>query len=191
MKTGHIILIGGVVTALVFKDDIIPYVSGKTSEIKDKIISYTTSKISITPKGFPRLGVDFLRGAITLKGSIELSTKVGLSATLNSYQINLVLEQGDKKLSLGKTPLLTPNKEIKGNSKTAVNYVFAVKLDSISKLLESKELLSYGLFLYVDSLRVNGLDMPGVKIDISKTWRDIAGKVKNPASVITDLYNQF
>ncbi|WP_461632036.1 hypothetical protein [Labilibaculum euxinus] len=191
MKTGHIILIGGVVTAFYYRDKIFPYLGDKVSQIEDKIISYTTNKISIAPKGFPRLGVDFIKGAITLKGSIELSTKVGLSATLNSYQINLVLEQGDKKLSLGKTPLLTPNKEIKGNSKTAVNYVFAVKLDSISKLLESKELLSYGLFLYVDSLRVNGLDMPGVKIDISKTWRDIAGKVKNPASVITDLYNQF
>ena len=191
MKTGHIILIGGVVTAFYYRDKIFPYLGDKVSQIEDKIISYTTNKISIAPKGFPRLGVDFIKGAITLKGSIELSTKVGLSATLNSYQINLVLEQGDKKLSLGKTPLLTPNKEIKGNSKTAVNYVFAVKLDSISKLLASKELLSYGLFLYVDSLRVNGLDMPGVKIDISKTWRDIAGKVKNPASVITDLYNQF
>jgi hypothetical protein len=191
MKTGHIILIGGVVTALVFKDEIIPYVSGKTNEIKDKIISYTTNKISITPKGFPKVGVDFKSGALNLKGGIELSTKIGLSATLNSYRINLVLEKGDKKLSLGKTPLLTPNKEIKGNSKTAVNYVFAVKLDSISKLLESKELLSYGLFLYVDDLRVNGLDMPSVKIDISKTWQDIARKIQNPASVITDLFKKF
>lgn len=191
MKTGHIILIGGVVTAFYYRDKIMPYLGDKVSQIEDKIISYTTNKISITPKGFPKLGVDFKSGAISLKGSIELSTKIGLSATLNSYRINLVLEKGDKKLSLGKTPLLTPNKEIKGNSKTAVNYVFAVKLDSISKLLESKELLDYGLFLYVDSLRVNGLELPSVKIDISGTWQDIAKKIKNPASVLTDLYNKF
>lgn len=191
MKTGHVILIGGVLTALVFKDKIIPYVSGKTDEIKDKIISYTTNKISIAPKDFPRIGVDYKSGAITLKGSIELSTQLGLSATLNSYQINLVLEKGNQKLSLGKTPLLTPNKEIKGNSKTTVNYVFGIGMDSISKLLESKELLSYGLFIYVDNLRVNSLEMPSVKINISKTWQDITKKIKNPASVITDLFSKF
>lgn len=191
MKTGHIILIGGVVTAFYYRDKIMPYLGDKVSQIEDKIISYTSNKISITPKGFPSIGVDFKRGALNLKGSIDLSTKIGLSVTLNSYRINLVLEKGDKKLSLGKTPLLTPNKEIKGNSKTAVKYVFAIKLDSISKLLKSKELLSYGLFLYVDSLRVNGLEMPGVKIDISKTWQDIARKVENPASVITDLFKKF
>lgn len=191
MKTGHIALIGGILTAFYYRDKLVPYLGNKASQIEDKIVSYTTNKISITPKGFPSVGVDFKSGAINLKGGIELSTKIGLSATLNSYQINLVLEKGDQKLSLGKTPLLTPNKEIKGNSKTAVNYVFAIKLDSISKLLESKELLSYGLFIYVDNLRVNGLDMPSVKINISKTWQDIARKIQNPASFITDIFKRF
>jgi len=191
MKTGHIILIGGVVTAFVFKDKLIPYLSDKASKIEDKIITYTTNKIDITPKGFPGIGVDFKRGTINLKGGIELSTKIGLSATLNSYQISLVLEKGDQKLSLGKTPFLTPNKEIKGNSKTTVKYVFSIKLDSVSKLLKSKELLSYGLFLYVDHLKVNGIDVPVSKIDISKTWQDIAKTIENPASVLTDIFSKL
>lgn len=190
MKTGHIILIGGVATAFYYRDKILPYLGSKVSQIEDKIISYATNKIDITPKGFPSIGVDFKKGAIKLKGSLELSTKIGLSATLNSYQINLVLEKGDKKLSLAKTPLLTPNIEIKGNSKTAVNYVFAIQLDSISQLLESKELASHKLFLYVDNLRVNSLEMPSMKIDISEIWQNIAQTIANPLSVFANLLSK-
>ena len=121
MKTGHIILIGGVVTALVFKDRIIPYISGKAGEIEDKAIAYLTNKVNIQPSGLPKVGVNFVKGAVTLGGVIDLTSKVGFTATLNTYQIMLVLEKAEQKIILASTPVQTPNKVIAGNTKTPLD----------------------------------------------------------------------
>jgi hypothetical protein len=191
MKTGHIILIGGVVTALVFKDKIFPYLSDKAREIEDKARAYATSKINIRPNGFPKVGVDFLKGAVTLSGVIDLTSKVGFTATLNTYQINLVLENGAQKIILASTPIQTPNKVVVGNSKTPLKYSFAIPMESISKLLDAKDVENFHLNMYVDHLKVNSVDVPSIKIDISRTWQDIAKTIKNPASLITDIFKKL
>ncbi|BAX79047.1 hypothetical protein [Labilibaculum antarcticum] len=189
MKTGHIILIGGVVTALVFKDKIIPYVSSKAGEIEDKAIAYLTNKINIQPSGLPKVGVNFVKGAVTLGGVIDLTSKTGFTATLNTYQIKLVLEKGAQKIILASTPIQNPNKVIVGNTKTPLKYSFAIPLESISKIMDTKDVEGFQLNMYVDHLKVNSVDVPSTKIDISRTWQDMAKTIKNPASLITDIYN--
>ena len=191
MKTGHIILIGSLATAYYFRDKLLPYVGNKANQLEDKITEYTTNKIDIKPKGFPRIKVDFKRGALNLNGGIELSSKIGFTATLNTYQINLVLEKGEQKIMLGKTPLEQPNQKVYGNAKTEIKYVFSVKLTSIIQLLKAKELQGYNLRMYVDHLKVNGIDMPSIKIDISRTWQDIAKAINNPASILTDIFSKL
>lgn len=191
METGHIILIGGVVTALVFKDRIIPYISGKAGEIEDKARAYATSKINIRPNGLPKVGVDFVKGAVTLGGIIDLTSKVGFTATLNTYQIKLILEKGEQRIILASTPIQNPNKVVEGNTKTPLKYRFAIPLESISKILDTKDIESFQLNMYVDHLKVNGVDIPSTKIDISRTWQDIVKTIKNPTSFITDIFKKL
>ncbi|RKE04458.1 hypothetical protein [Marinifilum flexuosum] len=191
MKTGHIILIGSLATAFYLRDKLVPYLGNKANQLEDKIKDYTTNKIEVKPKGLPRIKVDFKRGALNLNGAMELTSKIGFTATLNTYQINLILEKGDQKILLGKTPLEQPNQKVTGNAKTEIKYVFSVKLASIIQLLKAKELQGHSLRMYVDHLKVNGIDMPSIKIDISRTWQDIAKTINNPASVLTDIFSKL
>lgn len=191
MKTGHILLLSSLATAFYYRDKLLPYLGTKANQLEDKITEYSTQKIDIKPNGFPKVKVDFKRGAVNLNGSILLSSKIGFTATLNTYQINLVLEKGDQKIILGKTPLESPNQKVTGNAKTEIKYIFSVKLSSIIQLLKTKELQGYSLFMYVDYLKINGIDMPNSKIDISKTWKDIAQTINNPASILTDIFSKL
>ena len=191
MKTGHIVLIGGVITAFAFKDKILPYIGGKVVEIEDKVKAYTTSKIKIAPHGLPSVGVDFVKGAVKLSGVIDLTSKVGFTATLNSYKVNLFLQKGAQKIKLGSTPLERPNKQIEGGKKTALKYHFSIPLDSIYSLLNTTGLGGFQMFMEVDNLQVNSINVPSVKIDISRTWQDVAKAIKNPSSLITDLFKNL
>lgn len=191
MKIGQIALVGGVLAAVYYRDKIIPYLGNKAAQIEDKIQTYATNKIKIQPSGLPKVGVSIKRGAVDLKGSLDLTSKIGYTATLNTYRVNLILEKGTNKIILGKTPLETPNKKVVGNTKTSINYRFSVPMDSITRLIQDKELQGYNLFVYVDELSVNRLSVPSIKIDISKTWKDIAKAVSNPASLITDLFKRL
>ena len=191
MKTAHIVLIGGVITAFAFKDKIPPYIGGKVVDIEDKAKAYATSKIKITPHGLPSVGVDFVKGAVKLGGVIDLTSKVGFTATLNTYKINLFLQKGAQKIKLGSTPLETPNRKIEAGKKTALKYHFSIPLDSIYNLLNTTGLEGFQMTLGVDNLQVNGINIPSVKIDISRTWQDVAKAIKNPSSLITDIFKNL
>lgn len=189
MKIGHVLLIGGGLAALAYRKKIAGYATEKTEDIKEEAAKYVSNKVNISPKGLPRISVDLKRGAIKLKGSLELSNRLPYGATLNTYQINLDLVKGSKRLNIGRTPIAYPNIEIKGNSKTSVDYEFKIKLDTLSELITNKEYVSKtNLYLTVDHLKMNGITVPSIKFDISNTWQEITSAIKNPASLITSLF---
>ncbi|NOU59099.1 hypothetical protein [Marinifilum caeruleilacunae] len=188
MKTGHVILIGGALAALFYRKQLGELVSKGVNKIEEKTQTYLGTKLGFAPKDFPRVSVDIKRGAVKLKGSIELSNRTPFAATLDTYRINLVLDNKGQKISLGYTPIEYPNKEVLANSKTSIAYTFIIQLDHIAKLVQAKDLQGAQLALYVDNLKISGVNAPRIKIDISKTWQDVAKVVSNPASLLTNLF---
>ena len=188
MKTGHVILIGGALAAIYYRKQLGDLVKKGVDKMEQKTQSYLGTKLSFAPKDFPRVSVDIKRAAVKLKGSIELSNRTPFAATLDTYRINLVLDHNGQKISLGYTPIEYPNKEVLANSKASIGYTFMIQLDQVAKLVQAKQLQGANLALHVDNLKISGVNAPAIKIDISKTWQDVARVVSNPSSLLTNLF---
>ena len=188
MKTGQIILIAGAAVAFYYRNKLGAFVGKKVEQVEEKAQEYLGKKLDLRPKGFPRVSADLKRGAVNLKGSIELTNRTPFAATLDRYQIDLVLDHNGNQLNLGKTPIEYPGVKVMANSKQTINYVFSIKLTNIASLLQTKNLQGSKLSLNINNLKVSGFETKSIKIDISKTWNDITAIVKNPASLITNLF---
>jgi len=190
MKTSHIVLIGSAIGAFVFKDDIKTFFDKNTEKIAKSVKEYAGEKVSITPYKIPKVGFDILKQEIKLSGSILVENKTIANATLETYQIEVILEKEGKVMPLGKTPLLQPYTNLAANAKSKIDYKFRLPLDNLSKVLnDNKDLVNYQMFVLVSNLSVSGFKLPNQKIRIAGKWQEIVRILQNPSKAISNLLN--
>jgi hypothetical protein len=190
MKTSNLLLIGIGVAAYVKRDVLMSFIDKQTNVITDSVSDYAAKQVSITPYKLPKVGFDWRKKEIKLSGSINCENKSPVSLSLNSYQIEVVIENKGKSILLGKTPLLEPRVNILSNSKTKVDYSFRIPLETASNLVASdKEIVNSDMFIILKNFNVSGFALPVQKIAITSKWREILNLVKNPVSLLENLLN--
>jgi hypothetical protein len=190
MKTSNLLLIGIGVAAYVKRDVLMSFIDKQTNVITDKVSDYAAKQVSITPYKLPKVGFDLRKREIKLSGSINCENKSPVSLTLNSYQIEVVIENKGKGILLGKTPLLEPRVNIQSHSKTKVDYSFRIPLETASNLVVSdKEIVNSDMFIILKNLNVSGFALPVQKIAITSKWREILNIIKDPTSLLDNLLN--
>lgn len=190
MKTSNILLIGIGLAAYVKRDAFMSFIDKKTNVITDKVSDYAAKQVSIKPYKIPKVGFDWRKREIKLSGSINCENKSPVSLTLNSYQIEVVIENKGKSMLLGKTPLLEPSVKIQSSSKTKVGYSFRIPLKAVSSLVTSdREIINSDMYIILKNLNVSGFALPIQKIAITSKWREIIKIVQNPTSLLDNLLN--
>jgi len=191
MKTSNLLLITAIgVAAYVKRDAFMSFIDKQTNVITDNVSDYAAKQVSITPYKLPKVGFDLRRREIKLSGSINCENKSQVSLTLNSYQIEVVIENKGKSMLLGKTPLLEPRVNIQSHSKTKVDYSFRIPLETVSSLVTAdKEIIKSDMFVILKNLNVSGFALPVQKIAITSKWREILNIVKDPTSLLDNLFN--
>lgn len=188
MKTSHLLLIGSAVAAYAYRDDIKTFFDKQTDKIAKDLQTYAGQKVSIAPYKAPKIGFDPLKQKIKLSGSILFENKTPIKATLESYSIEVILENKGKLLLLGKTPLLQPYAVLQSNAKSKVDYKFDMYLKDLSRVLnDTKDISNYQMYVWVKNLSVSGYSLPNQKIPIAGKFQKIIQAVKNPNDYLTNL----
>ena len=184
MKTSNLILIGGLVTAYLYKDKLFPYIGEKASEVKDLIKSNINHKLKFSPKGLPNIKFDLGSNSLKLNGAIEVANELPISAKLNTYKLLLMLKKGNEKMVVGSTPLSYPNKEVKAGAKTSISYQFNLNTEGLIEMVGNiKALKDYQMYVILTGLKVDSVDIPDTFFKVD-AWEKITS---NPLTFITDL----
>gem|GEM_PF-2646379 len=177
-------MVGGAVAAYYFRNDIKTLFDKQTEKITKDLQTYAGQKVDIAPYKVPKIGFDLLKQKIKLSGSVLFENKTPFEATLQSYSMEVILENQGKLLLLGKTPLLYPQALLKSNGKSKIDYRFDMHLNDLSKILnDTKDIASYQMYVWVKNLNVSGYNLPNQKIPI-------AGKLQEVLKIIrTNPFN--
>lgn len=188
MKTSHLLLVGSAIAAYAYRDDLKTFFDKKTEKIANDLKIYAGQKVSITPYKVPKIGFNVLKQKIKLSGSLLFENNTPFQATLNSYSMEIILENKGQLLLLGKTPLLQANALLKSNAKSKVDYRFDMHLDDLSRILnDTKGIENYQMYVWVKHLNVSGYTLPNQKISIGGKFQKIIQIVRNPSDYLTNL----
>ena len=190
MKTSHVLLLGSTIAAFAYRDEIKKLFDKQTGILTQSIKDYAGEKVSISPYKMPKIGFDIRKQRIKLEGSVLFENKTPVTAVLDSYSIDVILEKDGKLLLLGKTPLLQPRIPLISSGKTKVDYRFNMSLNDLNRILNNTaNVEQYQMFILIKNLQVSGFSLPNQKIQIAGKWQKIIQDVKNPTDLLTDLFN--